>query len=151
MTADALRSVAKSNYGKPTGLIRRVVATALAAMADAEEARAELAQHQAELQVLERARPDRERLLVVVEPDGWFEVFGEKWHDVRVVHVPKVSDANRQHCEDLMTEALPMVYRDLWLPGNVIATGTPKLCPSILELKYSTLAMDLMDALESAI
>ncbi|MGB0888910.1 MAG: hypothetical protein ACPGWS_01380 [Solirubrobacterales bacterium] len=136
------------------GLQKRLLATAKAEAARADELAYELAQTKLRGCELERARPDREKVLITIESDGTVTAYANRWIDVRVAHVPKVKRANQDLADQIAEHLLPAAYRDLWMPGLQRASGNHRLCETAAELtmKQNTLAaLDFCDRVLQAI
>lgn len=71
--------------------------------------------------VYTQERENREKVLIVVDPLGYIEVFGESTVDARVVCV-KPWDT----FDDWLRQ-VPLCYRDLFYPGKVRANGLPAI------------------------
>lgn len=127
-----------------------LVATAEAAVVERERLATDLQAIHANLDQLEFARPDREKVLVTIQADGWVEVYAGKWVDVRVAHFPAiVHRCNENLAEEIVEAQLPAVYRDLFLPGNIQNTGSYKFCPTLQELVEWQQLEQALDALEN--
>lgn len=70
-------------------------------------------------------RQSREKVLVVIDPVGYTEVFGGPTLDCRVVSVNPLDDS------DKWLRKLPQCYRDLFMPGFVKANGMPWFVPEL--------------------
>jgi hypothetical protein len=69
------------------------------------------------------ANSARSKVLVVLYPDGFIEVFGDDRVDARVVNMPSVPVRGEAIAEDYIGFILPKPYRDVYWPGMSRATG----------------------------
>ncbi len=123
LTDAALASIEKTDYGKHNGLIQRLcrsLRAARSALLDLQNAANESEQRSAGGAGEEKAYDGREKVLVLLHPDGWCEVYGEKWLDVKLIEL-RCDDDPEQRVNKLADE-----YRRLAWPGKLRAMGYPK-------------------------
>lgn len=70
-------------------------------------------------------RQTREKVLVVVDPLGYLEVFAESQVDVRVISLTPLDEG------DQWLRRLPQCYRELHYPGKIKANGMPWFKPEL--------------------
>ena len=128
-----LRAIERGN--RNNGSVRRLVEISRRLMAEVVEMSDRLRRfEEARDGQLDRARPDPERLLLVVHEDGYVQVYGESWHCVEVIEMPRVAPANIDIAEECMLLQVPRPYRDLYYPGKVRASANVRACPSVVSL-----------------
>lgn len=66
---------------------------------------------------MSRNLPGRAKVVVVLHPDGYCEVFTDGWTDAVVVCPKQWEDAG---------EVIPKVFQELVVPGNLVANGFPE-------------------------
>jgi hypothetical protein len=72
-------------------------------------------------------RPPRSKVLVVLHPDGWIEVYGDDHVDARVVQRLDIGDetpATATLLDEYIIGAVPRCYRSLYFANKLRATGT---------------------------
>jgi len=142
-----LKSIKLSRFPKNDRLIKRLASTAEAALKDSLVLEEKLQLLTEKTEVESCARPDAERLVVMIYGDGFVEVYGEKWHKVKVIEVPKVSSANEGCCIDYVCDSLPLPYRGTVLPGKVVGVGNVSGCPSISALRLAAGQTEILKTL----
>ena len=79
-----------------------------------------------------KARQERERVLVIVEHDGFISVFGDRERlQVHIAHrlaCPLQDTKQRLIAEAILEARLPPQFRELFLPANRLATGDVREC-----------------------
>ena len=69
-----------------------------------------------------KPRTPRETVLVVVNGDGWVQVYGQKHVDVRIVIAPYTTTPEGERlAEEYVELTLSQRYRDLYWPGMIRA------------------------------
>lgn len=134
------------------GRERRLLATARQAAAERDAARDALRRMRRDLHDLERARPDREKVLVVVEGDGYLTAYAEPWVDVRFVNLPKVDPANArlmELAEEIARYQLPQVYRELWDNSPSRGTASVSDCRTPWQLASGIETQNTLTALDA--
>lgn len=129
------------------GLAKRLLDSLETAMADRGRLAGELEQLRANLGELERARPDREKVLVIIEGDGTVRVHADGWVDAKVVNLAAVDPANDRLmdlAEEIAAYQLPGVYRDLWERcPKPRAVGSVRDCRRPAELYSHSLRLEV--------
>lgn len=81
------------------------------------------------------SRPARVKVLVLLHPDNFVQVLGEPHVDARIVNMLDV-DPEQEHLAELYAEhCLPQVYRELFYPNKVRATGQVRKVSAEAELQ----------------
>lgn len=121
VTAAQLDALERSGANEMT---RRLAATIRQAWRERDEAIGSLEIERAEWAAANR-KPDttgaaeafegREKVLVIVEPDGFVSVFAENWIDCKLLEV--------KPWDNLEEAKMPDCYRSLFLPGKLRASG----------------------------
>ena len=79
-----------------------------------------------------RARPEREPVLVVLESDGWVEVYGNRErlrvHVANRLGCPVESTQQRLLTEEILELRLPAWAKELYVPSNRLAVGDVRDC-----------------------
>ena len=92
-----------------------------------------------------RVRQERERVLVIVEHDGFISVFGDRERlQVHIAHrlaCPLQDTKQRLIAEAILEARLPPQFRELFLPANRLATG------SITECRWADEEIERLEAL----
>jgi len=103
-----------------------------------------------ELATCEHARPDPERLLLVVVGNGTIHVYGEPWHQVKCLYVPYASGWQEQEklAEQMVDEKLPLAFRKLFHEGKRLVDGHIMDCPTQESLALSRSIKELMACLD---
>jgi hypothetical protein len=88
-------------------------------------------------------------VLVVVHPDGYLEVFGNRQRvRARVVNALDVLPGTELVAEECLDAQLPAPYRRLHLPGCLVATGSARNCRSVADELDRLGDLRLLQALE---
>jgi hypothetical protein len=145
----ALSSIELSSFGKANKLVKRLCVTVRKYQAEVLAADQRIEELESKVDETSTCRPDYEKLVVMLHGDGYVEVYGEKWHRPKVVHIPNVPHADEGGFVDLVTDNLPIHYRDLILPGRILANGHVSMCPTRSSLKEAVFTGDMMATLST--
>lgn len=132
LNAKQLGDIARSP--RLTGRERRLVATAIASLHERDRLLGDLRRMHQDLATLERARPDRERVLVTLSHLGEVDVIAAPWIDARVVHLPAVQFENQTLAEEIALAMLPRVWQETFEHGTMRARGNACECKTATEL-----------------
>ena len=112
--------------GKPQPLVERLCHTLQQAWNELDVLRAEAEDAGRRIEaVYSQERQGREKVLVVIEPDAFVQVFGESTVDARVQSLSPLDEG------EAWLASLPQAYRELFLPGKVRATGMCAVRPEV--------------------
>lgn len=156
MTLAEIDAIGRSEFGRATGLIRRLADTARHALLAVDTAKDELRrwkENEAERDVI---RPDAERTLVVARRCGTIEVYGQAWNAVRIGYMPEVPVRVEQSAEEYMLSSLPKAHQELYMPSgpSLRAIGDCRACLTPEKarlLRYELESLDYLNQLQSAI
>ena len=97
-----------------------------------------------------QTRPKREAVLVVVQSDGWIQVFAEKSVDVRIEMLPNsITPEAEVLAEEYVGLSLPKQYRDVYWPSMQRAADMMRfVLPS--DIARRDWELDFLKALDSA-
>ena len=127
---DELDALERGKFGKSTALIKMLVLTAKTAIKRELELEERIQEIEAKQDDLALARPDAERQVVAIYGDGYVEIYGEKWHRPKIVHIPNVGQKDELYWMEAVMESLPLPYQELMLPGKILGRGNASGCPT---------------------
>lgn len=134
---------------RQSGLVRRLLATLRREQELRVEATGRLAEIRSDLGELERARPDVDRVLVLIHGDGYVEAFAERWVSVHIANLPQGEWEFSKSADRVTEKVIPGAYRDVWWPGKLRANGNVR-CPSVMELKAAKYERVIASAIDEA-
>ena len=95
----------------------------------------------------------RTKVLVVIQPDGFIEVYGDKETDVviRVAPAVELTAESERLVEEFIETTLPRMYRDLYEPGRLRGSEMPlPITPDeIMQVKATRAVYEALDAYAS--
>lgn len=72
-------------------------------------------------------QPTRATILVEVAADGFIKVYGHKHIQAKIINRPSVATSELGcQVDELIDNALPVRYREIYYPNNIRATGKVK-------------------------
>lgn len=94
-------------------------------------------------------------VLVVVEPSGEFNVYGDWKADVEVVHIPRDCDGwrgtDRTLLEEFVASMVRQGHRDVFLPGRWLHWGGPQKCMSLAHVAKKVEDQVMLKAINDAL
>lgn len=147
LTEKQLRTLEDDKRQSP--LVRRLLATLRQEQERRAEASGRLAEIESNWREQERARPDLDRVLVLIHGDGYVEVFAEKWIAAKIVNLPQGEWEFAKNADRVSEQLIPGAYRDVWLPGKLRANGNAR-CPTVMELKAMRYERVISNAIDEA-
>lgn len=131
--------------GKPGPLVARLCNALLSAWRELEASKEKPPESDHDQEA--KAYDSREKVLVVVYPDGFVEVYAESWVDVRVVCL------KAWELDSEFESGLPECYKDLLYPVKLRRTGNTAIRPklddeALIGIVRHSQAMDLNKRLD---
>jgi len=97
----------------------------------------------------ERQRPPRTQVLVVLHSDGYVQLFAPEQIDAHIAVMPSMNRPEGERlAEDYLAITLPRRFRQVYLPGNIRATGLVEtIRPS--DIAHRQLMQKMLSAIDS--
>ena len=92
--------------------------------------------------------PLREPVLIVLHGDGYYEVFAERYVDIKVFQLPFLESADGERlAERYLERSVSFRFKDLYFPGMVRATGNfrPRRPSGLMRVQHE---LELLASLE---